>query len=394
MRRALTRSNDVAISARAGESTFDADGARGVSTPVRLGYRPELDGIRALAIVFVLWNHLDSLDPRALGWIKGNPSIGVDIFFTLSGFLITRLMLDEYYASGRFDVKQFLVRRARRLMPASLTVVAVVLLLAWLGDQPFGPMPNSNMSIIRSAFGAAAYHMNILQMIPRLHHNWALTHTWSLSLEEQFYLIWPFVMLGILRMKRLDVRVRVAVAGCLIAAASTLWGWHLRSIRALDHLYNGLDARAVQLAVGIALAGLTMLLPRLTTQLRWVGWPAGIVLCLVAFVHPLPSFLANVEYFTIALLACGVIVGCLERSGHLAAVVRFRPLVELGKLSYSVYLVHYPVFFLLHHALGDRLSTPITLVIGGVAAFALAGLMYVGVERRFRRVRATAVAAA
>lgn len=383
----------MTASTSAEESTLGVGDERWSSTPEKLGYRPELDGARALAIVFVLWNHLDVLDPRSFGWMTGNPSIGVDIFFTLSGFLITRLMLDEYYASGHFDVRRFLVRRARRLMPASLAVVGVVLLLVWLGDEPFGPMPNPNVSIIRSAFGAAAYHMNILQMAPQLHHNWALTHTWSLSLEEQFYLIWPFVMLGIVQVRRFDVRVRVAVVGCIIAVASTLWGWHLRAIQSFDQVYNGLDARAVQLAMGIALAGFTMLWPHLVPRLRWVGWPCGIGLCLVALWHRLPSSLDNVEYVVIALLASGLIIGCLERGGSLAAIARRRPLVELGKLSYSVYLVHYPVFFLLNQQLGTRLPTWLMLVLGVVATSALAAAMYVGVERRFRRVRHVPVAA-
>jgi peptidoglycan/LPS O-acetylase OafA/YrhL len=383
----------VTASTSTGQSTFGVDRERTSSTPEKLGYRPELDGARALAIVFVLWNHLDVLDPRTLSWMTGNPSIGVDVFFTLSGFLITRLMLDEYYASGRFSVQRFLVRRARRLMPASLTVVGVVLLVVWLGDEPFGPMPNPDVSILRSAFGAAAYHMNILQLIPRLHHNWALTHTWSLSLEEQFYLIWPFVMLGILRVRRFDVRVRVAAVGCAIAVASTLWGWHLRTIEAFDQVYNGLDARAVQLAVGIALAAFTMLWPGVTQRLRWVGWPSGIGLCVVAFGHRLPAALDNLEYVVIALLASGLIVGCLERSGSLAAVARRGPLVELGKLSYSVYLVHYPVFFLLRHSLDTRLPISIMLVLGVAATSVLAAAMYFGVERRFRRVRPVPAAA-
>ena len=157
---------------------------------MRLGYVPALDGLRAVAIVGVILYH--GTGHPAGGWL------GVDLFFVLSGFLITTLLLEEHGRRGRVDILGFYGRRARRLLPAFFALLAVVLALTG------------------SVFGVVAgvgYFSNVVQMgAPESAMPPALEHLWSLAAEEQFYLVWPLVLFGLLRAK-LTLALAVVFAG-------------------------------------------------------------------------------------------------------------------------------------------------------------------------------------
>lgn len=173
-------------------------------------YQPELDGLRALAVVGVLLCHLE------VSWLPGG-FVGVDIFFVLSGFLITRLIAGEIDETGRFRFGNFYVRRIRRLYPALVTTVIV----AWIGSfLLLSPAQMANFA--ESAIAALLSYSNILfyfeaDYFDALATTKPLLHTWSLSVEEQFYLLWP---LTLLLAHRLFGRSGVIVALVVICVAS------------------------------------------------------------------------------------------------------------------------------------------------------------------------------
>ena len=167
----------------------------------RLGHRPGLDGLRGLAVLLVLAQHL------GLPVFRGGGLVGVLLFFVLSGFLITWLLLDEHAATGRIDIRAFYVRRARRLLPAFVAMLAVVVGVAALVGNLGGI---AGPAIVAGAYVANWSHLFDIDMGP-------LNHTWSLSVEEQFYIVWPAVLIGFFAFRRLGW---VILAACV---AAVLW---------------------------------------------------------------------------------------------------------------------------------------------------------------------------
>jgi peptidoglycan/LPS O-acetylase OafA/YrhL len=204
--------------------------------PFSLGYRPALDGLRAVAVLAVLTYHV--------GWIPGG-FLGVDVFFMLSGFLITTLLCEEHARTGTISIRRFYVRRARRLLPA------LVLFLLICGGILFVTRPSAFWPTLGgNLLGVLSYGANWLIIYWR--GLGVFGHTWSLAIEEQFYLAWPLLLLGLLR----GARPRLIVAGLVTAAAGSL-AWRLAL--ALDgasfaRLYAATDTHADGLLVGAALA--------------------------------------------------------------------------------------------------------------------------------------------
>ena len=213
---------------------------------------PGLDGLRALAVLAVLAYHLD------VGWAAGG-LLGVGIFFTLSGFLITDLLLESWVRGG-IDLGRFWLRRARRLLPALFVILVIV--AAWVTL-----LRPEELDSLRGAVASAAAYVNnwwlIFSDIPyvdRFGPPSPLGHLWSLAVEEQFYLVWPFVLLAGLRLlrepvRRARVRPRLAAATLVLAAASAvlmalLYHPGFDSTR----VYDGTDTRAFGLLIGAALA--------------------------------------------------------------------------------------------------------------------------------------------
>jgi peptidoglycan/LPS O-acetylase OafA/YrhL len=211
-----------------------------------------LDGMRAVAVMVVILH-------AGLSWLPGG-FLGVDVFFVLSGYLITTLLLTELDRTGRVNLTAFWARRARRLLPALLVLVAVV--------SAVSPMvlPPTETALIRDdALSALAYVAN-WRMISRGTDYFAQTaapsplqHTWSLAIEEQFYLLWPLVLLLLLRWRpgRRQGLVAVVAIAVLGAVASVAAGWLLADAGSnLNRVYFGSDTRAVSILVGVGLAGI------------------------------------------------------------------------------------------------------------------------------------------
>ncbi|WP_018601905.1 acyltransferase family protein [Mycobacterium sp. 155] len=340
------------------------------AAPVRVAVRraatprrgiPALDGIRAVAVLLVVAAH---------GGVPGlgGGFIGVDVFFVLSGFLITSLLLDEHRNTYRIDLKAFWVRRARRLLPAML-----VMTLAVVAARDLFP-PESVADVRNDAVSAFFWIANwgfVLQKADYFTQGGApspLQHTWSLGVEEQYYVIWPVLLVGAaLLLRRRSARtVRWAVFGLAAAgvAASAAEAILLvgDSTQDVNRVYFGTDTRVQALLVGAAAAALLVrdwsaltmsgTLIR-TRRLRWVAWLLPVVgLAMLAVAAHLATGSADDfrhGLLTVVAVAAVLVVApvALDQDGYVAKALAWRPLVALGAISYGVYLWHWPVFLIL-----------------------------------------------
>lgn len=272
-----------------------------------LGYRPTLDGLRGIAVALVIAQHADvPLLSRAGG-------VGVTMFFVLSGFLITTLLLEERQRAGRIDFAAFYQRRARRLLPA-LAVYLAVMAAAGL----------SLATIAAAALYVANWSFALNGPDPML------VHLWSLSIEEQFYIVWPLALLGLLRLPRrwmVGMLIALIVVSTALRVASTLAG---------DPYWWPFFATHLR-ADGLLAGGLLAFVPWTPGRLA-VG--AGVAA--VAFACLLPSR----EGHTIAgisLAVAGSVVLVAVGRNQSPRSLAWRPLVYLGAISYGLYLWHFPL---------------------------------------------------
>ncbi len=318
-------------------------------------------------------------------------SIGVDVFYTISGFVITRLLLAEYARTGDIGLRQFYRRRWLRLVPALLVVCALTAVLTWAPVQSF----DNGWS---AALLAAASLVNIVRAAQSGGYSGVtapLGHTWSLGVEEQFYLVWPPVLLALLR--RLGGTAVLAAAG-ILALLPVLWRYHLWSATAAHRIYNGPDTRADQLLAGavlaIALARLHADSPWRRMMSTWAArlWlPAVALLSLIAWRVPITGNSGwNESVYTAGFLVIALLTVVLLASVELlprAPLGRFLSLVPLAwvgrNLSYGLYLWHYPLMHLLSDLGVQRMLFPSTLL----ATFIMAAASYYLVEEPCRRLK-------
>jgi len=338
---------------------------------------PALDGLRALAICGVIGYHLQ------LGWISGG-CLGVDLFFVLSGFLITTLLIEQ-----RGPLRDFWVRRVRRLLPALFVLVLGTLALSTL------VLPHHGIGEHRltgDAFAAVFYYANwhviYLDQQPS-----PLQHTWSLSIEEQFYVVWPLALLLLLRLRGWRTAGLVCCGlGAVLSMTEMALLYqpgHVGQLRA----YCGTDSHGFALLVGCFLAFLTVgrePVPRVRKTLHAVG-PVALVglLCFWVVGGAGPDLPAGWMYLggfqVCAVLAAAVLGDAqLADQGALGRVFSLRPLVWLGQVSYGVYLWHAAVIFYLARIKGARAGVEFDLSVI-VATLALASASFYLVERPIRR---------
>jgi peptidoglycan/LPS O-acetylase OafA/YrhL len=330
----------------------------------RLSYLPALDGLRAIAVTAVLLYHLD------IGWARGG-FLGVDLFFVISGFLITTLLLREHQSTGRIGLGSFWIRRFRRLVPPLVVVVAATVVATRLWG-----IPEQWASVRLDAVAALAYVANWRFVLAdqsyfdTLLGPSPLLHTWSLAVEEQWYILWPIVMIGLVALaRRRSPRAAFAtVAGA--AVASAVWMAVLYDPSDASRVYFGTDTRAQQLLIGAALAWIVQLRPeRLEFGSRTRGaWAvvAGLVVFTVVASRTVDesAWLYRGGFFAISILCALLVLGTATTSP--AAPLRWLtwpPLLWIGVRSYGIYLWHWPVILFVGEPIGlDLPRVPLMFV--------------------------------
>ena len=339
-------------------------GGAAAASPVRTGYRPALDGVRGVAILLVVVDHVAGTPLWHLG------GYGVTLFFALSGYLITGLVADEVTRDGGLSYRRFYLRRTARLLPALLLVVLVCDALFWALGQT---------SAIKASLVTLAYLANYATVaygdyLP----GWG--HTWSLAVEEHFYLVWPVVLVTLLRRRGPRAALRWTLVACLAALA---WRGVLLALPYFDGVWfvvnHGTFARADALLYGCAAALALRLGWRPAAWMTWAA--AGVVVALMVLRGPdVPVATAGQALLSVA--SAVLLAGLDHTRTALTRLLAWRPLVGLGVLSYGLYLWHYPLMTLAH--LAGLEGAAWRALVGAVVAPAVAALSYRYVERPLR----------
>ncbi|MDH1427678.1 acyltransferase [Comamonas aquatica] len=334
---------------------------KSVLTEFKLRYNPALDGLRGIAIVLVLLSH-------AHVPLFDGAFLGVDLFFVLSGYLITSLLLIEWHTEGRLDYWRFYRRRFFRLMPALALFLAAYVLFAPL----FWPdLDDIYQDALVSLLYLADYGIAFFDSPD------TLLHMWSLAVEEHFYLIWPPL---------LALLVRKAAPGKLWRTILLLWvlawAWRIFWVFQGQQFYEiffRFDTRATGLLAGSLLAALlherTGFAEAIQSRLHHVMWlPLAIPLLMSLGWDNQDAMLWGI---TVVECAAIVILVAVQRQGLIYDMLTAPALVQLGRLSYGIYLWHYPVV----RYLRAEFSWPVVLVLGLAISAALAALSFYTVER-------------
>ncbi|MGH9224284.1 MAG: acyltransferase family protein, partial [Acidimicrobiales bacterium] len=359
--------------------------SRAPAAPARLGYRPALDGVRALAVVAVFAYH------AGLGWARAG-FFGVDVFFVLSGYLITALLLTERRREGRIDLLRFWGRRARRLLPAVLVLLAAmaVAIPVLAPEQAYR---------LRGDLGAALGYVSNWRLIfgeesyfQAVGRPPVLQHLWSLAVEEQFYLLWPPVVAVALHRRPYRKLTRAVLVGAVVSTvlmAVLFVPWTDPS-----RVYYGTDTRAAALLIGAALACATTrwqlvdsvrLGSRRLLELVGLLGLAGLAWA-VSNVNEFDPRLYRGGFLAVAVLAAGLVATAARpgRPGPIGTVLGIRPLVWLGQRSYGVYLWFWPVMmFTRPHRDVSLTGLPLLGLRAGLT-LAIAALSFRLVERPIR----------
>ena len=346
-------------------------------------YRPALDGIRALSVVAVMLYH------GLVGWAPGG-FLGVDVFFVLSGYLITSLLLREWDRWESLDIVSFYRRRARRLLPALLLLLVAVSVWAAVVAAPdkLGRIRWDGVSTLlytanwRYVFAQQSYFDKYGDPSPFL-------HTWSLAIEEQFYLLFPLILVGLLRLTR-GRRGQVGVILAFGAVGSAaLMAWLFDPAADPSRVYYGTDTRAQELLIGAVLALALLKMRALVGGVRVATASAGVLALagvIAAFV--LLDDQDAVLYrggFALFCVLVAVLVFSVEMvtQGPAAWLLSLRPVAWVGLISYGLYLWHWPVYVALTSDRVGLEGTSLLLVRIGVT-FAIATTSFYLVERPIR----------
>jgi peptidoglycan/LPS O-acetylase OafA/YrhL len=306
--------------------------------PFRLGNRPALDGLRGASIIGVIALHTQLFSTRSA-------FIGVEVFFVLSGFLITCLLIQEWDCRRTFSIKKFYLRRVLRLLPALTFMLVTFVVYQWC----FGSH-ESAVTVTHDAVQALFYCRNwAIALAPMLEPG-LFGHTWTLSIEEQFYLLWPPALLLLLRRNTSRTSLLCWVGLAIFLSAFTRFILLMAGAR-IQRLNFGTDTRCDALLLGCAGAmalysGLTLGSERAATFRRFLAFGSVLALLALTFWSPfqLDADIAII-YFLIPLFALFILLEVVSsETGLLGRVLSLPWLVYLGRISYGLYLWHSPIF--------------------------------------------------
>ena len=311
-------------------------------------YIAPIDGLRALAVTAVILYHL------GVTWIPGG-FLGVDLFFVISGYVITRLMLDSIMSKSALDLREFYWARVRRLLPPLIFMLVgtTFIIAAWkpdaihrfLSDLPYVLTGSENWHLV-------AVHQDYFQAIGRPP---LLQHTWSLAVEVQFYALWPLILLGILRYlgKKMVARASLVIA---FISGFALFIYSLRvdssSTNQISHIYFGTDTHSLGLFIGAALA-VSWVPANLNKEIseRAQDFVDGIgvigllgLLCSFFFIDESNPALYRIAFPLAALFGAATITSLVHPASRFAPLLSARPILWIGQRSYGIYLWHWVIF--------------------------------------------------
>lgn len=366
---------EVGLESRFDEATSEANAALAADMPH--GFRGDIEGLRALAVLTVLLYHAN-LGPFHGGYI------GVDVFFVLSGFLITSLLMKDLLLHGAASLPRFWARRARRLLPASCLVMLVTLVAARFMLDPL-----SQRDFGHDALAASAFMVNIVfahrqsdylasQLAPS-----PLLHFWSLALEEQFYIVWPFVLLVVTGFRRRVRLVAFSTIGVLWVGSLIACIW--LTPRQQPWAFFSLPTRAWELLSGAALALVGSAVMKVPGLIRaaaaWLGLAAVIYAALTFNDRTrFPGYAAALPVLATAIIVAGA--GASTRGGP-SRLLSLGPLTWIGQRSYAIYLWHWPALVLCRAKFGPLSGVQSAMVL--VGSVVMADLSYRIIENPVRR---------
>ena len=342
----------------------------------RLGYRPAFDGIRGVFVLVVLAVHATYLlVPKYEGLYVPGGFIAVDVFFVLSGFLITSLLLQEWDRHDRIDLRAFYRRRALRLFPALWTVMIVQLIYTIVVHDPLGYELKGLAAIF---FYVGNFSWKFGAIIPD-----AFGQTWSLAIEEQFYLLWPLALIALIRMRNRRLTIGVMVA--LIAVAFVIRAVLFHAGVPWNKVYVQTECRFDTLMVGTLFAYLLHTGTRLPRRIGVYG-VLGMVLLLAITVsaHREDGWMFYGGYTAVALASGLICVAALDEHWAFGWLFGARPFRFLGRLSYSLYVWHVFVFLAVERAWRHH-SDWVRLTAALIITFAASLFSFYVIERPFLR---------
>ena len=311
-------------------------------------YIPAIDGLRAVAVFAVLLYHL------GVKWLPGG-FLGVDLFFVISGYVITRVILDSIQSANGLDLREFYYGRVRRLYPGLLLLIAVTTVLSAtiapdairriVQDVPYVLTGTNNWHLV-------AIHQDYFQTVGRAP---MLQHTWSLAVEAQFYLIWPITLVAIWKRYGKGRIARVALAIAMISGAA-LFAFSLQLDNAtagrISHIYFGSDTHSLGLFLGAAL-GVSWIPQNLTSAIskRAQDFIDGIgmfglfgILCTFLFISESNATLYRLAFPLAGIFGCATLISIVHPASRFAPILSTRPLLWIGQRSYGIYLWHWVIF--------------------------------------------------
>jgi peptidoglycan/LPS O-acetylase OafA/YrhL len=360
-------------------------------------YLPALDGLRAFAVLGVMAYHFN------YHWANGG-YLGVDFFFVLSGFLITSLLAGEWVSTRRIKLRTFWSRRAKRLLPAVLVLLLVLTVYAWLGG-PNITTDTFRPDAIATLFYYANWHLVFTHQsyFAQFQLPSPLKHTWSLAIEEQFYLVWPLIALAMFKLgkrrrsrgpRAFPRRLALIVTTILAVASAAEMALLYRQGVDPSRIYYGTDTRAFELFIGAILALIVTARPdhsaRVRKVLHVVGPIAAVALGYLWVTagdnqgNP-AAWMYRGGLVVAGILAALIIASVAQpSSGPLGAVMSIPPLRWIGRISYGLYLWHWPVYVLMTDITTGLNGTPL-LIARLAATFGAATISFYLIERPVRR---------